>query len=75
MLFRSDRSNLPKSFIGLSNGHGGSHQFMVDDFVMDAIGERKAPMNIDDAIRFTLPGIYAHQSAINDGVSLNIPEL
>jgi predicted dehydrogenase len=68
-----DRSQLPDSFKGLSNGHGGSHQFMVDDFVMDAVGERKAPMNIDDAIRFTLPGIFAHQSAISGGQTLEIP--
>jgi predicted dehydrogenase len=28
---------LPKSFRGLSNGHQGSHQFLVDDFVKAAI--------------------------------------
>ena len=67
-----DRSQLPAAFKGLSNGHGGSHQFMVDDFVMDAVGERPAPMNIDDAIRFTLPGILAHQSATSGGVTLEI---
>jgi len=67
-----DRSQLPAAFKGLSNGHGGSHQFMVDDFVMDAVGELHAPMNIDDAIRFTLPGILAHQSATSGGVTLEI---
>jgi hypothetical protein len=64
---------LPKEFIGLSNGHGGSHQFMVDDFVMDAAGERKAPMDVRDAARFTLPGILAHESAGNSGKWLEIP--
>ncbi len=68
-----DRSQLPESFTGLSNGHGGSHQYMVDDFVMDAIGERKAPMNVIDAARFTTPGIIAHQSATNGGITLDIP--
>ena len=68
-----DRSQLPESFKGLSNGHGGSHQFMVDDFVMDAAGERPAPMNIDDAVRFTLPGVLAHQSASLGGSTLEIP--
>jgi len=67
-----DRSQLPAAFKGLSNGHGGSHQYMVDDFVMDAVGERPAPMNIDDAIRFTLPGILAHKSATSGGVTLEI---
>ena len=68
-----DRSTLPKEFLGLSNGHGGSHQFMVDDFVMDAAGERKAPMNVRDAARFTLPGILAHESAGMSGKWLEIP--
>ena len=69
-----DRSQLPKEFIGLSNGHGGSHQFMVDDFVMDAVGERKAPMNVIDAARFTIPGVLAHQSAQMAGQKLQIPQ-
>ena len=69
-----DRSQLPKEFIGLSNGHGGSHQFMVDDFVMDAVGERKAPMNVVDAARFTIPGVLAHQSAQKAGQKLQIPQ-
>lgn len=69
-----DRSQLPKEFLGLSNGHGGSHQFMVDDFVMDAVGERKAPMNVIDAARFTIPGVLAHQSAQMAGQKLQIPQ-
>jgi predicted dehydrogenase len=68
-----DRSQLPKEFEGLSNGHGGSHQFMVDDFVMDAVGQRKAPMNVYDAARFTAPGVWAHESALAGGVKLEIP--
>ena len=68
-----DRSQLPKEFLGLSNGHGGSHQFMVDDFVMAAVGERKAPMDVVDAARFTMPGILAHQSAQMSGEWLEIP--
>lgn len=69
-----DRSQLPKEFVGLSNGHGGSHQFMVDDFVMDAVGERKAPMNVIDAARFTIPGVLAYQSAQMTGQKLQIPQ-
>jgi len=69
-----DRSQLPKEFLGLSNGHGGSHQFMVDDFIMDAVGERKAPMNVIDAARFTIPGVMAHHSAQMAGKRLEIPQ-
>ena len=68
-----DRSQLPKEFLGLSNGHGGSHQFMVDDFVMGAVGERRPPMDVRDAARFTIPGILAHQSAGMSGKWLEIP--
>ena len=68
-----DRSQLPKEFLGLSNGHGGSHQFMVDDFVMGAVGERRPPMDVRDAARFTIPGILAHQSAGMSGKWLDIP--
>jgi hypothetical protein len=48
---------------------------MVDDFVMDAVGERKAPMDVTDAARFTLPGIWAHQSAQMAGQKLHIPQI
>jgi hypothetical protein len=47
---------------------------MVDDFVMDAVGERKAPMNVIDAARFTIPGVLAHQSAQIAGQKLQIPQ-
>jgi hypothetical protein len=47
---------------------------MVDDFVMDAVGERKAPMNVYDAARFTMPGILAHESAQISGKKLIIPQ-
>lgn len=70
-----DRSQLPKEFLGLSNGHGGSHQFMVDDFVMDSVGERKAPMNVHDAARFTAPGVWANESAQSGGKKIVIPRL
>ena len=46
---------------------------MVDDFVMDAAGERKAPMDVRDAARFTVPGILAHESAGMSGKWLEIP--
>lgn len=48
---------------------------MVDDFVMDAVGQRKAPMDVYDAARFTLPGILAHESAQLAGKKLEIPQI
>ena len=46
---------------------------MVDDFVMDAVGEREVPMDGHDAARFTAPGIIAHESAHAGGIKLEIP--
>jgi predicted dehydrogenase len=37
---------LPKEFAGLRNGHEGSHQFLVDDFVQAVAQSRVPPINI-----------------------------
>ncbi|MGF1452643.1 MAG: hypothetical protein ACFB21_11295 [Opitutales bacterium] len=69
-----DSSSLPDSFRGLPNGHFGSHQFLVIDF-MTALVEREVPVNgIEDAIRYTLPGFIAHESARRGGETLPVPQ-
>jgi predicted dehydrogenase len=70
-----DRSELPASFIGLPNGHEGSHQFLVHDFVRACIGATLPLVNAWSAARFTIPGLIAHQSAIRGGESLPVPDL
>jgi hypothetical protein len=42
---------------------------------MDAVGQRKAPMDVYDAARFTLPGIFAHESAQLAGKKLEILQI
>ncbi|MDP6505053.1 MAG: gfo/Idh/MocA family oxidoreductase, partial [Planctomycetota bacterium] len=67
---------LPKEFIGLSNGHAGSHQFLVDDFVKACATNTQPDMNhVWDAARYAIPGIVAHESSKQDGVLLEIPDL
>jgi len=66
---------LPASFAGLANGHAGSHQFLVDDFVRACCNNRTPPNNVWDAARYVLPGLVAHQSALQDGTLLDIPDL
>jgi len=64
---------LPKSFAGQSNGHAGSHQFLVDDFVQACVSRKQPPVSVWTAARFTVPGIIAHKSATLGGQLLEVP--
>ncbi|MXY49543.1 MAG: Gfo/Idh/MocA family oxidoreductase [Gemmatimonadetes bacterium] len=66
---------LPEAFAGLPNGHAGSHQFLVDDFVMACVNGTLPPNNAWDAARYMLPGLTAHESAIHGGALLQVPDL
>ncbi|MCR1163134.1 MULTISPECIES: Gfo/Idh/MocA family protein [Micrococcaceae] len=67
-----DQSRLPQEFLGAPNGHEGSHQFLVDDFVTAVNDRSLPPVNAWVAARFTLPGIIAHESALRGGERLPI---
>ncbi|WOH17935.1 Gfo/Idh/MocA family oxidoreductase [Paenarthrobacter sp. GOM3] len=67
-----DQSRLPQEFRGAPNGHEGSHQFLVDDFVTAVNNRTLPPVNAWVAARFTLPGIVAHESALRGGERLPI---
>jgi predicted dehydrogenase len=67
-----DRSSLPREFDGAPNGHEGSHQFLVHDFVEAVTCGRLPAINAWVSARFTLPGIVAHQSAQRGGERLPI---
>ncbi|ADG78256.1 Oxidoreductase domain protein OS=Tsukamurella paurometabola (strain ATCC 8368 / DSM / CCUG 35730/ CIP 100753 / JCM 10117 / KCTC 9821 / NBRC 16120 / NCIMB 702349 / NCTC 13040) OX=521096 GN=Tpau_1635 PE=4 SV=1 [Tsukamurella paurometabola] len=69
-----DVDRLPAEFDGVPTGHEGSHHFLVDDFVRAAIDGTLPPINAWTAARFTLPGIAAHQSALQGGVRLPVPD-
>lgn len=69
-----DTSRLPREFDGAPNGHEGSHQFLVDDFVRAVESRTLPPVNAWVAARFTLPGIIAHESARRAGERLTIPD-
>ena len=58
----------------MENGHAGSHQFLVQDFV-EALESGKLPPNhVWLAARYNAPGIVAHESAMRDGEVLEIPD-
>ena len=68
-----DHERLPKEFAGLPNGHHGSHQFLVDDFVRACLGEREAPIGARVAATYCAPGLVAHESARHRGQALDVP--
>ncbi len=70
-----DRSRLPRELDGHPTGHEGSHHFLVDDFVTAVNGRSLPPINAWLSARFTLPGIIAHQSALQGGERLVVPDL
>lgn len=69
-----DTDRLPRDLVGAPNGHEGSHHFLVDDFVSAVSNGTLPPVNAWTAARFTLPGIVAHQSALQGGARLLIPD-
>lgn len=69
-----DVDRLPVEFAGLPNGHWGSHQFLVDDFVKACTGRVHPPCNAWEAARYVLPGLTAHQSAVQGGQLLTITD-
>jgi predicted dehydrogenase len=70
-----DASRLPSEFTGAPNGHEGSHHFLADDFVTAVNNSTLPPVNAWQAARYTLPGVYALESARRGGVRLKIEDL
>lgn len=55
-------------------GHGGSHGYLSDDFVDAILRGRKPAVDVIDALNMTVPGYYAHLSALKDGETAKIPQ-
>jgi len=66
---------LPKEFVGLPNGHLGSHQFLADDFCKAVTANKLPPNHVWAAARYCIPGLVAHQSAERNGERLAVPDL
>ncbi|MEZ0110787.1 putative dehydrogenase [Catenulispora sp. EB89] len=69
-----DRTRLPREFANVVNGHEGSHHFLADDFVVAVTTGAPPAVNAWEAARYTLPGIVAHESALQGGARLVIPD-
>lgn len=55
------------------SGHDGSHTFLTHEFIDALIHNRAPAIGINQALNLTVPGIIAHQSALQGGVQLTIP--
>ena len=57
------------------SGHEGSHCFITHEFV-DAVSKNRKPfVDVHEALAYTVPGMIAHQSALQGGTSLKIPTI
>ncbi|NLX56097.1 MAG: Gfo/Idh/MocA family oxidoreductase [Planctomycetaceae bacterium] len=57
-----------------AGGHGGSHGYLGDDFIDAILRGRKPRVDVIDALNMTVPGYYAHLSAMKDGETMKIPQ-
>jgi hypothetical protein len=55
-------------------GHGGSHGYLGDDFIDAILRERRPAVDVIDALNMTVPGYYAHLTALKDGETLRVPQ-
>ena len=60
-----------EDFLG---GHGGSHAYLVHEFVDAVANDRMPAITAWDAVRYTAAGVMAHQSALKDGEVLDVPD-
>jgi hypothetical protein len=57
-----------------AGGHGGSHGFLMSEFVNAILQDRKPLVDIAQALNMTVAGIVAHQSALKGGEQMKIPQ-
>ncbi|HNS31988.1 MAG TPA: Gfo/Idh/MocA family oxidoreductase [bacterium] len=55
-------------------GHGGSHHYLVHEFVSSVAEKRMPAINIWEAARYMVMGVMAHKSALKDGETLSVPD-
>ena len=55
-------------------GHGGSHGYLTNEFAHAILENRTPNLDIAMSLNLSVSGIVAHQSAVNDGELLKIPQ-
>ena len=67
-----NHTNVPRE--ALLGGHGTSEYFMIKAFVDCILNDTKPPIDVYDAMDFTVPGLCAHISAESGSKSVDIPD-
>jgi len=57
-----------------AGGHGGSHGYLMNEFITAILEDRTPLVNIEWALNMTVAGVVAHQSALKGGELLKIPQ-
>ena len=57
-----------------AGGHGGSHGYLMNEFVTAILEDRKPLVDVAQALSMTVSGIVAHRSALKDGELMKIPQ-
>jgi predicted dehydrogenase len=68
-----DEEHEHTSFIQ-GSGHGGSHPHLVHEFVRSIVEDRQPFVSGKTAANWTMAGICSHESAMNGGERIYIPE-
>jgi predicted dehydrogenase len=68
-----DEEHEHTSFIQ-GSGHGGSHPHMTHEFVRAIVEGRESTVDAKNAANWTMTGICAHESAMKDGLRIQIPK-
>ncbi|WP_327635406.1 Gfo/Idh/MocA family oxidoreductase [Kribbella sp. NBC_00482] len=55
-------------------GHGGSHPHLVHEFITSIVDNRPPRVDARTAATWTAPGICAHQSALQGGAEIKVPD-
>jgi len=57
-----------------NSGHHGSHTFLTHEFIDALVHDRRPSIDIHEALSYTVPGIVAHESALQGGAQKKIPQ-
>lgn len=56
------------------SGHEGSHNFLTNEFIDALVHGRRPTVDVYEALSYTVPGIIAHQSALQGGTLMKVPQ-
>ncbi len=57
-----------------NSGHGGSHNFLTHEFIDALTHNRRPAIDVYESLAYTVPGIVAHESAMQGGSLKKIPQ-